>query len=629
MYLYSVHIFRNVYMPHSLNQYCNVFRMFQGTFQPLVLLQTVRTRARYFYFSILLAALAGFFGFIEMMFLMKLVQGIISGDFSAITRIFRFRVIPPAFSLSTESYGMTMIVYVTVFFLFAIFTSILSYASALSIEYQIQSADRNLRSMVFNRFLQFGKQYYDKKGLPGLQAILLRHTRLLAEQLRSYHQMLSKLFLLLAYLVVLFLLSWQLTLLTILLFSLVTSLYIALYKRMKHLAWREEQQKYNVDQKVFDILSCIPLVKAYAREMGERENFEKLSLKESSLSFAIQKKMKFVQYAQEILSLIALLVIIIVMSAALSRGNAITASQYIVFYIVLRKIAPCFGAIGDFGMLFARSSVQSNAVLDILQNDKDKYLIPDGNMEFRGLKKHIEFRHLTFGYTKDTPVLDDVSFSIKQGSKTAIVGSTGSGKTTLIHLLLRFYDCAPGAILIDDQDIRDYTLASWRTNVAVVSQDVFLFNDTIRLNIGYGLDNLGEEDMMRAAQKACFHNVITKLPEQLETVIGERGAQLSGGEKQRATIARALLKSADIFILDEASSALDVRTERLVHDAIRDATSDKTLVIISHRLSTIKGADHIIVLDEGRVIEQGTFKTLLEKRGLFYKYWQEQRLDDV
>ncbi|MDD3896361.1 MAG: hypothetical protein PHU04_00735 [Candidatus Peribacteraceae bacterium] len=180
--------------------------VFKKTFQPLILLQTVQARARYFYLSILLAALAGFFSFIEMMLLMKLVQGIISGDFSAITRVFQFRFIPPAFSFSAASYSMVMIVYVTIFFLFAIFTSVLSYASALSIEYQIQSADRNLRSMVFSRFLQFGKQYYDKKGLPGLQAILLRHTRLLAEQLRSYHQMLSKLFLLLAYLTVLFLL---------------------------------------------------------------------------------------------------------------------------------------------------------------------------------------------------------------------------------------------------------------------------------------------------------------------------------------------------------------------------------------------------------------------------------------
>jgi len=596
---------------------------------PFFLLKKFRVRRRYFCISILLAALASVFSLFEMMFLIRLVQGVIVGNFGSLIHWYPFRVLSPAVSPIFESYSTTLVFFVIGFFLFAIITSLISYSSSISIDYQIKTADSHLRSMVFSRFLQFGKLYYDRKGLPGLQAILLRHTRLLADQLRSYHQMLSKIFLLCAYLVVLFLISWVLTLITLGLFLLVTSFYVLLYNKMKKMSWKEEQHKYQLDQKTFNIMSCIPLVKACAREAQEEKLFSKVSSKESELAFEIQKKMQFVNHVQNIASLIALLIIITSMSFFFSHGMMVTASQFIVFFIVVRRMEPCFAAIGDFGLLFARSSAQSDAVFDILENDADKHIVQEGGVKFSGFKNRIEFKNLNFSYKEGVNVLDDVTFSVEKGKKTAIVGSTGSGKTTLINLLLRFYDCAPDSIFIDDCDIREYTLQSLRKQIAVVSQDVLLFNDTLRLNIGYGFDDMEEDVMMDAVQRACFHEAVSKFPDHLETVIGERGVQLSGGEKQRASIARALLKTADIFILDEASSALDVRTERLIHNAIHDATKDKTLIIISHRLSTIKGADHIVVLDEGRIVEQGTFKELIAGGGLFYEYWQEQRLDDV
>ncbi len=210
---------------------------------------------------------------------------------------------------------------------------------------------------------------------------------------------------------------------------------------------------------------------------------------------------------------------------------------------------------------------------------------------------------------------------------TAIVGATGEGKSTIINLIMRFYECPPRAIFLNGEDIREYDTKSIRKHMAFVSQTPSLFNDTIRGNIAYGREGISDEEVMKVAKKAHIDDLIESLPEGLSSKVGDMGVMLSGGEKQRIAIARALLKDSDIFLLDEATSALDSGTERKIQEAIDVAVKGKTSIVIAHRLSTIKYADKIVVLEKGRVLEQGSLQELLDEKGKFYEYWQMQKFD--
>jgi ABC-type multidrug transport system fused ATPase/permease subunit len=251
--------------------------------------------------------------------------------------------------------------------------------------------------------------------------------------------------------------------------------------------------------------------------------------------------------------------------------------------------------------------------------------VQSGDEIFAGLSKDISFRNVQFAYVPGRAILKNVSFAIQKGGMTAIVGPTGSGKTTIISLLMRYYDCAPGSIFLDGKDIRSFTLESYLGKVAFVSQDTLLLHDSLRNNIAYGMSEVSEERLMDAMRRARLLDLVASLPHGADTLIGDRGVQLSGGEKQRVSIARALLKDAPILILDEATSSLDSQTERLIQEAIDDAVVGRTAIVIAHRLSTIKNADHILVMEDGRIVEEGTRDQLMQNRKLFFHLWEEQK----
>jgi len=264
---------------------------------------------------------------------------------------------------------------------------------------------------------------------------------------------------------------------------------------------------------------------------------------------------------------------------------------------------------------------------EILSNE-DKFFVKGGTKEFKGLKEKIEIKNLTFSYVTGLPILNNASFSIEKGKMTAIVGPTGSGKTTIISLLIRFYEIPKSTIVIDGIDIKDFTLESLRKHMALVSQETLLFNDSLRKNIIYGLKrNVSEKELIEATKKARLYEFIKKLPEGFETTIGDRGVKLSGGEKQRLSIARALLKKVEILMLDEATSSLDSITEKMIQESIDEAVKGRTSIVIAHRLSTIKNADKIVFIENGEVIEQGKIKELLDKKGKFYEHWMQQKFD--
>jgi ATP-binding cassette subfamily B protein len=233
----------------------------------------------------------------------------------------------------------------------------------------------------------------------------------------------------------------------------------------------------------------------------------------------------------------------------------------------------------------------------------------------------IKFDSVSFGYSTDKNTLNKISFTVKSGTRTAIVGNTGAGKSTITKLLMRFYSPNNGRIMINDQDISSVSLSSLRQSIGIIPQDISLFNGSIQYNIAYGNPDASFEDVQDAAKLAQLHNFILTLPDQYQTVIGERGLMLSGGERQRLAIARAIIRKPSIFIFDEATSSLDTNTETALQTEMAELFKNRTSIIIAHRLSTISNADQIIVLNNGEIVEMGDHNQLLELQGFYYKMW--------
>jgi len=285
------------------------------------------------------------------------------------------------------------------------------------------------------------------------------------------------------------------------------------------------------------------------------------------------------------------------------------------------------------GMSKVNSSIQqgvaaAHRIFTLLDVRSDIREMP-GSVDMPPFRQHIEFADVTFGYENDIPVLHRLSFRVNRGEVLAVVGPSGGGKTTLTNLLLRFYDVDQGSLMFDGIDIRNYTLASLRRQIALVSQQTILFNDSVRNNIAYGRDDCSEEELRAAARAAYALDFIEALPRGFDTVIGESGSRLSGGQRQRLSIARALLKDAPILILDEATSALDNESEREVQQALDNLMHNRTTIVIAHRLSTIQSADRIVVLKEGRLTEEGKHSELLALDGEYSYLYHLQFAGDA
>ncbi|WP_408647323.1 ABC transporter ATP-binding protein [[Clostridium] hylemonae] len=260
-----------------------------------------------------------------------------------------------------------------------------------------------------------------------------------------------------------------------------------------------------------------------------------------------------------------------------------------------------------------------DAALDKLEHIEHAEIIDKNGKDIALKDADIEFQNVTFSYDK-TPVLRNISFFIPQGSTTAIVGPSGSGKTTICNLISRFYDVDSGKVLVGGENVRDMTCDSLLRNISMVFQKVYLFHDTIENNIRFGNPNASQDEVIAAAKKARCHDFIMSLPDGYHTVIGEGGSTLSGGEKQRVSIARAILKNADIVILDEATASIDPENEHLIQQAISELTIGKTVIVIAHRLATIEHADQILVVDSGQIVQKGTHSQLIKQEGIYRKF---------
>lgn len=363
-------------------------------------------------------------------------------------------------------------------------------------------------------------------------------------------------------------------------------------------------------------------VKYFNAEEWEFRRYEEAVKTYQKAEFKLQTSLNLMNVSQNLVFTIGLLATCLLSAYRVTTGRATVGS----FVFLLTYLAQLQGPLNFFGSLYR--SLQSNLVnaermLELFTQEasiKDK----EGAVDLVLKAGQVQYKDVHFAYDKRKPALQGLNFTAKPGQTVALVGESGAGKTTILRTLFRFYDVASGAIEIDGQDIRDVTLHSLRESIGIVPQDTVLFNDTIMFNIRYAKPSATDAEVHEAARKAQIHDKVMDWPDKYESKVGDRGLRLSGGEKQRIAIARTILKDPSIILLDEATSALDTSTERQIQAALQELSKGRTTIVIAHRLSTIIGADQILCISDGKVIENGTHEQLLERGGEYWSMWQKQ-----
>jgi ATP-binding cassette subfamily B protein len=367
-------------------------------------------------------------------------------------------------------------------------------------------------------------------------------------------------------------------------------------------------------------ISGILNVKSFTREVKELERIETSSNEVKSANYhAIKLSAAFIPIIR--VAILFGFTATLLIGGFLALDGEIKVATYSVLLFITQRLLWPLTELGDTFDLYQRAMASFNRIFS-LKNESSE--IGNGDIEFKNLKSKIELKDVSFSYVDNFNVLNNVDLTINAGKTTAIVGSTGSGKSTLIKLLLRLYEINNGSISYDSNSLKDIELSSLREKIGLVSQDVFLFEGTVIENIAYGDLNASESEVWNAAQKSEADEFINNLPQKEETIVGERGQKLSGGQRQRISIARAILKNPEILILDEATSSVDNETEAAIQRSLDILKEDRTVIVIAHRLSTVRNADIIYVLENGSVVESGNHESLLDIEGVYSKLWSVQ-----
>ena len=428
---------------------------------------------------------------------------------------------------------------------------------------------------------------------------------------------------LMAYLISMLVLSWQLFLTSVLVFGLMSVGLTSLTTKVREASFEVPKANQAFTSSALSFINGIRTVHASGTQEFERQRYYAATHKVYESQFGLIKLSSMVRPIVEGLGATLLVGMVVVSYSLLISTGQMKAAELLTFLFVLIRTTPLVSSLNDIRVGFVSSQGSLGAVTDLLRRD-DKPYFKDGRKLFTGLQRSIDFESVDFSYNPGEPILYDITLSIKRGKTTALVGSSGAGKTTLADLLPRFYDPTQGRVLIDGVDLRELKINSLRHKMAIVSQDTFIFNTTVRENIIYGVEDASDEDIYEAARMANALEFILDLPLGFETVLGDRGIRLSGGQRQRIAIARALLRNPEILILDEATSALDSVTESLIQESLEKLSKGRTVIAIAHRLSTISQADKVVVLERGRVVEQGKYDELIARRGELWKYHKMQ-----
>ena len=502
---------------------------------------------------------------------------------------------------------------------------IAGYGQTYLMRFVAQKVVNDLRNDLYHRITGLSPSFFTRRKTGELISRFTNDINVIQQSIiESLASIIREPVMILGFLILIFYLNPGLATISLVIFPPVAILIKKLGEKMRRITEEAQTRIADITSILEETLSGIRVVQAFGMEDYERKKFFEETKKFFHVTMRSARIYLVSSPVMEFLAGIGIAIILLYAGYKITPGEGtMTAGEFVTFLAaVLSLYAPCRNLTRVNNMIQQAKAASKKIfeIIDIQPEVKER----EGAPELPRLREEINFNSVSFAYTKGRNVLTDITLKARVGEIIAIVGTSGVGKTTLVNLIPRFYDCVSGSITIDGKDIKDVTIKSLRTQTGVVTQEVILFNDTVANNIRYGNTNISEEEVIGSAEAANAHKFVTKLPDGYATIIGDRGVLLSGGERQRIAIARAVLKDPAILILDEATSSLDSESEQMIQEAINNLMKDRTVFVIAHRLSTIKHAHKIIVLDRGEIVESGIHEELIKHSGLYKRLYELQ-----
>lgn len=493
--------------------------------------------------------------------------------------------------------------------------AIANYISGLCLHWVANKVIMDLRSALFARLLAFPSKFYDHQTSGNLVSKFTFDVTQIKEASTNVLNVLVRDSLtIMGLLAWMFFIDWEMTMITLLTAPAIAGFLLVIRRRLRRMSKNVQDSMGEIHNILGEVITGERIVKLYSGQEREENRFQR------AINNNRRYTMKFTSAAvasSPVVQLITALALaaIIYVSAQKAAAGDIGVDDFVSFFAAILIILGPLKRLVRINEHIQRGLAACESVFGLLDESTEE---DKGRVVLTKLDGKVEFRNLRFSYDdSEVNALSNISLIINAGETVALVGASGSGKSTLANLLPRFYQNSEGSILLDGEDIREIPLSKLRQYIALVSQDIVLFNDTIKKNIAYGRKDVNDEEIIKAAEKAHAMEFIKNLPAGLDTNIGDKGSKLSGGQRQRIALARALLKESPILILDEATSALDTESEHAIQLALDEVRKDRTCLIIAHRLSTIENADRVIVLDNGCIVESGTHLELLNQNGIY------------
>jgi subfamily B ATP-binding cassette protein MsbA len=503
--------------------------------------------------------------------------------------------------------------------------NVFGYLQSNLMQYVEQGLVRDLRNDLYRHIHELPLAYFSNERTGNLISRIMNDVPVINTGLSAtFHTLIREPLLIVVYLTITLVLSWQLTLISFVVFPLVLLVIAGVGRRVHTESGLVQERIADLTSVLHETISGVKVVKAFGMEEFENRKFANEGEHFFRTLLRVTRIRNLASPATEFLSAAAGGVIIWYGGMQVLSHESMKASEFLGFLFAMFQLMPPIKELSTVNNRIQEATAAGKRVFEILDTEPNIRNAPSP-VVLDDFRTAVEFRRVHFRYADGDAVLEDINLTIRKGEVVAIVGPSGSGKSTLVDLVPRFYDPSGGSITIDGIDLRAVELGSLRAKIGIVTQETILFNDSVRSNIAYGLDDCPLERIVAAAKAANAHAFIEQMPRGYDSRIGERGVKISGGERQRLALARAILKNPPILILDEATSALDTESEILVQEAIEHLMAGRTSIVIAHRLSTIQHADHIVVIEAGRIVETGRHADLLKKKsGLYRKLYEMQ-----
>lgn len=509
--------------------------------------------------------------------------------------------------------------------LLVIVRSVFYYLQGFFIAYVQQGIVRSFRDRLFEKYQRLSLDYFHKRRTGEVISRVMNDVVVLNESIDvGFHQLVTDTVTVIVFLTFVLILSWKLTLLALVVMPILFLFIWWIGRKMRKYSRRAQERMADVNSVLEESISNMRIVKAFSMEGFETRKF----FATTYTYFKTLLKMTRVRHLgnpiNDLLATAAAVLILLYAGTKIIAGaGEMTAGDFMVFVLAMFALIKPLKSLTQIHVKLQIGTAAAQRIFDVLDAEEKITDAPTA-IDVADFVRDMVFDRVSFSYNPQEPVLQDVSFTVGKGEVVALVGPSGAGKSTLFNLVPRFYDPLQGSVLIDGKDIRTFTMKSLRSLMGIVTQETYLFNDSIRNNIAYGLESVTDEAVEQAARMANAHRFIKEFDQGYKTIVGNRGVRLSGGQRQRLAIARALLRNPDILLFDEATSSLDTESEMLVQEAIDRLMANRTTLVIAHRLSTIKHANRIVVLDKGRIVQTGTHDELVEQDGLYRKLYMMQ-----